>query len=293
MFLPLAIVLLLAGLWTIYWFVASDMARDRLATERAHLAEQGFSLTCTKEEWGGYPFHFELSCSSPILTHQDRSELRSAQLLLVALAYAPWQVAALIDGPTTVTAPGLSPTKINHERALAAVTLDKSGQSSFSAEVRAVSADAIGKAAKLMLFTRPAAAGGTEIAVDGEQVIYSPEGKPPVEIDQAKLQGTLTNSRTFQIDKFEVTRGPLRYWGNGTLELDGQNRISGQIDTETNDIRGLLAVAGAQLGLSDDKLASLRTMLGLLGNGAKAPVIAKDGALFLGPFQITELKPLY
>ena len=31
MFLPLAIVLVLALLWTIYWFVASGMARNRLA----------------------------------------------------------------------------------------------------------------------------------------------------------------------------------------------------------------------------------------------------------------------
>lgn len=293
MFLPLAIVLLLAALWTAYWFVASGIARDRLSAERAHLAEQGFTLICTEEKWGGYPFHFEVSCSSPILAQGGRAELRSGNLLLVALAYAPWQVVALLDGPTTLTAPGLSPARINHERALVAVTLDKSGQPSFSAEMRAVSADGIGKADKLMLFTRPAAGGGTDIAVDAVNVVYLAEGKPPLEVDEAKLQGALTNNRTFELEKLELIRGPLRYWGKGTLALDGQNRLTGQIETETNDIKGLLAVAGPQLGLSDDKLANLRTVLGLLGNGAKAPVIAKDGVLYLGPFQITELRPLY
>ena len=66
MFLPLAIVLLLAVLWSGYWFVASGIARDRLAAERAKLAAQGLTLACTEEGWGGYPFHCEFSCRSPV-----------------------------------------------------------------------------------------------------------------------------------------------------------------------------------------------------------------------------------
>ena len=34
-------------------------------------------------------------------------------------------------------------------------------------------------------------------------------------------------------------------------------------------------------------------MLGLLGNEAKAPLIAQDGVLYLGPFKVAELQPLY
>jgi len=293
MFLPLAIVLLLAVLWSGYWVIASGIARDRLAAERAKLAAEGFALSCAKEVWGGYPFHFELSCTSPILSHAGQVELHSANLLLVALAYAPWQVSALIDGPTVLSGPGQKQTEITHQRALAAVTFDKAWRPSFSADIPAVSYGTLGRAEKLMLFTRPSISGGTDVAVDGSGITYTPEGKPPVTIDAGSLQGTVQTYQSFKIDKVELRQGQLSYWGSGTLALDDSNRMTGQIDTETNDIQKLLAAAGPQLGLSDGKLANLRTVLGLLGNGAKVPIIAKDGALYLGPFQVAELKPVY
>lgn len=293
MFLPLGLVLFLLLLWSAYWYVAIGQARGRLAAERATLAAQGITLQCSQEEWGGYPFHFEFTCGSPVVSYAGRFELRSAKLLLVALAYAPWQVAALIDGPTSLSAPGGVHTEITHQRALAAVTLDRQGKPSLSAEVPAVSVDGLGKADKLMLFTRPAATGGTEVALQGAQVTYQPPGRPAVTVDNGSLQGTLQPDQTFRIDKFELNQGAIRYWGSGKLALDPQHRLSGKIDTETNDSQALFAIVGPQLGLSDSKLANLRTVLGLLGSGAKAPVIAKDGALFFGPFQISELAPLY
>lgn len=293
MFLPLAIILFLALLWTVYWFVASSSAKDRLASERARLAEQGLVLTCTQEEWGGYPFHFEFSCSSPIVRYQDRAELRPSKLLLVALAYAPWQIAALVDGPTTLAAEGLVPTEIGHERALAALTFDKSWQPSFAAEIPGIAVGGIGKADKLMLFTRPSASAGTDVAIEASGMALSFDDRPPLTVDSGSLKGTLQPDDRFRLDQFELKQGALRYWGSGMLALDEQRRITGRIDTETNDIQALLAAVGPQIGLSDDKLANLRTMLGLLGNGAKIPILAKEGILYVGPFQVAELKPIY
>lgn len=293
MFLPLGIVLLLAVLWSGYWLVASGIAQERLAAERARLTEQGITLGCSEESWGGYPFHFEFNCSSPVLTYDGRAEARSTKLLLVALAYAPWQVAALIDGPTTVMGSGLQPTQVTHQRALASVTLDSAGEPSYAAELPAVSVPSVGKAGKLTLFTRPAASGGTDVALQGSQLSFEPSGKFPVTVDEASLLGTLAPDQTFTVTKAEARQGELRYWGSGKLSLDAQHRLQGQIDTETNDSKALLAIVGPLLGLSDNKIANLRTMLGLLGNSAKAPLIARDGVLYLGPFQMGELKPLY
>jgi len=293
MFLPLGFVLFLLLLWSAYWYVAVGQAKVRFTAERAALAAQGMALQCSREEWGGYPFHFEFTCGSPVLTYAGRIEVRSANLLLVALAYAPWQVAALIDGPTSLATPGGIHTDITHQRALAAVTLDSQGKLSLSVDVPAVSAEGVGKADKLMLFTRPGATGGTDVALQGAEVTYQPRGRPSVTIDNGSVLGTLQPDHTFRLDKFELDQGALRYWGSGSLGLDQQHRLSGQVDTETNDSQALLAIVGPQLGLSDSKLANLRTVLGLLGSSAKAPIIAKDGALFFGPFQISELAPLY
>ena len=293
MFLPLAIVLVLALLWTIYWFVASGMARNRLAEERANWTSKGLALTCTQEAWGGYPFHFEFSCTSPVVTLADKAELKSAHLLLIALAYAPWQIAALIDGPTTLMAAGIPPLEMKHQRALAAATFDKDWKHSLSVDVPALSAPGLGQADRVTLFTRPAATNGTDISLRGQNIIYRPNGRPEVAINDASLLGMLLADRSLRIDKFELQHGQLRYWGSGALSIDPQYRIAGQIATETNDMQALLALLGPQLGLSDGNLANIQTMLGLMGNGAKVPIIAKDGALYVGPLKIADLPPLY
>ena len=293
MFLPLAIVLVLALLWTVYWFVASGIARDRLTDERLRWASKGLTLTCTRDDWGGYPFHFEFSCTSPVITLADETELRSADLLLVALAYAPRQVAALIDGPTTFLAAGISPFEIKHQRALAAATFDRDWQPSLSVDVPALSAPGLGQADKVMLFTRPAADNGTDISLRGQNVIYRREGRPPVAINDASFLGTLLADRSLRIDKIELQHGQLRFWGSGALSIDPQHRIAGQLETETNDMQALLALVGPQLGLSESNLANIQTMLSLMGNGAKVPIIAKDGALYIGPLKVADLPPLY
>lgn len=293
MFLPLGIVVLIALLWSAYWFFAFGIAQQRFAEQRAILAAEGLTLACNDEKWGGFPFHFEFSCAKPVLTYAGTSELRSGNLLMVALAYAPWQIAALVDGPSNLSAPGLTPTDISHQRALAAVTFGKDDQPSFSADIPAAAVAGLGRADKVMLFTRPSPAGGTDVALQGNGITYTPSNAHPLLVDAASVQGTLQANQSFNLGKFEMNQGPLRYWGTGTLALDPQHRISGKIDTETNDSKALLAQVGPLLGLSDSRLANLRTMLGLLGNGAKAPIIAKDGALYFGPFQIGELKPLY
>lgn len=293
MFLPLGIVLVLGLLWTAYWFIASGIARERLLEERQKLEKQGFLISCTQESWGGYPFHFEFRCASPLVTYAGQAEIRSSSLLLVALAYAPWQVAALVDGPTTLTATGLTPTEIQHQRALGAVTFGQDWRPSFSAELPAALVAGLGRAEKLSLFTRPSTSDGTDIALQAVSLVYTPKGKPPLAIQAGSLLGTLQADQTFKIENFELSEGALRYWGSGTLSLDDQHRITGQIDTETNDANTLLKVVGPQLDLDEGKLTNLSTVLALLGNSAKAPIIARDGILYLGPFQISEVKPLY
>lgn len=293
MFIPLAIVLVLALFWTVYWFVASGIAQDRFSNERARLAKQGLTLSCEQEDWSGYPFHFEFACGSPVVRSSNGGELRSTRLLLVALAYAPWQVAALIDGPTTLSAQRLSSLEVKHQRALASVTFDKAWRPSLSAELPVVEIAGMAKAKSLMLFTRPGSSAGTDIALEAAGMGLTLPDRPPLNIERGSLQGTLDANNVLAVERFELTQGTLRFWGSGEVALDEQHRIAGQINTETNDAQALLATAGPQLGLSDSKLANLRTMLGLLGNEAKAPIIAKDGVLYLGPFQIGTLDALY
>jgi hypothetical protein len=292
MFLPLAAVLLLSLLWSIYWFVASGIAQTRLAEERTRLAAQGLTLTCSQEDWGGYPFHFELTCVSPVLNRENQAEIASSRLLLTALAYAPWQVVALLDGPSTITAAAVPPTTADHQRIIAAITFDKDWKPKLSAEIPTVSVPGHGSADKVMLHTRPSPQGGTDVAISARNVKIERPGKPLIAIGEGEFTGTLSGM-TLTVQRVALQQDAVRYWGSGTMELDVQNRPSGKLDTETNDLDGLLALLEPHLQITPENKAGLRAILGLLGNEAKAPLIAKDGVLYLGPFKISEIKPLY
>ena len=292
MFLPLAAVLLLSLLWSIYWFVASGIAQTRLAEERTRLAAQGLTLTCSQEDWGGYPFHFELTCVSPVLNRENQAEIASSRLLLTALAYAPWQVVALLDGPSTITAAAVPPTTADHQRIIAAITFDKDWKPQLSAEIPTVSVSGHGSADKVMLHTRPSPQGGTDVAISARNVKIERPGKPLIVIGEGEFTGTLSGM-TLTVERVALQQDAVRYWGSGTMELDAQNRPSGKLDTETNDLDGLLALLEPHLQITPENKAGLRAILALLGNEAKAPLIAKDGVLYLGPFKISEIKPLY
>lgn len=292
MFLPLAAVLLLAIAWTTYWFVAKGMAESRFAEERGKLAAQGLKLVCTEETWGGFPFHFEFTCTSPVVTLENQAEVRSRSVLLTALAYAPWQVVALIDGPSTVSARGIVPTVAEHQRAIAAVTFDGDWKPKISAEIPALNVERWGSAEKIMFHARPSVT-GADVAVSADKANYQPEGRPPLLIDRGDLLGSVSPDRVLTIENIAMEQGKVKYWGSGTVSLDEAHRPAGKIATQTNDLDGLFAIIGPHLEMTEEQKAGLRAMLGLLGNEAKAPLIAQNGMLYLGPFKIADLPPLY
>ena len=45
--------------------------------------------------------------------------------------------------------------------------------------------------------------------------------------------------------------------------------------------------------MSDQQRAAFKTIMGLLGQQAEADIIARDGELYVGPFKIANLLPLY
>jgi hypothetical protein len=293
MLLPLAAVLLLALLWTVYWFIAAGVAKTRFAEERSKLAAQGVTLACASEDWGGYPFHFEFTCGSPALRLQGQAEIKSSELLLAALAYAPWQIVALLDGPSTFEASGVPSRTADHQRAIAALTFDRDWKLNVSADVPALAIQDLGTAARVMLHTRPSGAGGIDIAISAKDVLFQPPDGPPFSISEGELLGTLSSNSSLTVERLSLQQNEIRYWGTGTLELDAAHRPTGRLDTQTNDLNGLLSLLDPHLQLTDEQKAALRSMLGLLGSEAKAPLIARDGILYLGPFKLAELTPLY
>jgi hypothetical protein len=69
-FIPVIAVLVLAVLWSIYWFIAIGVAERTAVAQRQQLASQGLTISCTSEAWGGYPFRFEFRCTSPVIKYR-------------------------------------------------------------------------------------------------------------------------------------------------------------------------------------------------------------------------------
>lgn len=118
MLLPLLVVLVLAAAWSVYWLVAASAARNTFDERMAFATERGQRLDCASEDWGGYPFRFEFTCDKPVVTDKALGVLSSGRLRAVAMAYNPWHVLLLVDGPTIFTPAGRPPLTLDHHTIL-------------------------------------------------------------------------------------------------------------------------------------------------------------------------------
>jgi hypothetical protein len=291
--LPLFLLIFAATLWSVYWFIAVDIAKDRFTREKNNLSSRGFLLGCNSETWGGFPFRFEFTCASPIMRFEDRLEIKSANVLAVVLAYNPRQVVLLIDGPSAVSGITPLPLIVGHRRAVASITIGKDNQPILAADLPQLVIDGLLAADRVRYDSRVAVDGRIEVAASVNKLNYRPEGRPEFPVARGELHGFLSGERTFDVESIVLTQGSVRYWGKGEVRLDAHNRIAGKLSTETNDLDGLMTVLEPHLNLTADQKTSLRAVLGLIGNESRADMTASDGQLFIGPFKIADLIPLY
>lgn len=108
-FVPIALLVVLAAAWTGLWFYAAGRAENAIAGWRAREAKSGRTYECASESIGGYPFRIEVHCAKP------RAELRGqgvqlvlsgADLVVLAQIYQPTLLIAEFKGPMTVAEPG-------------------------------------------------------------------------------------------------------------------------------------------------------------------------------------------
>jgi hypothetical protein len=286
MMAPLLLVVVLALLWTAYWFVAFAKAREIVARERQAMAAQGTTLDCVRETWGGFPFRFEFLCDAPKISHGG-SAIRLERLLAVALAYNPKQVAVLLDGPTTITVSAGSAATVLHRRALASVTFDKDWRPHYSADVPEIVVPDVLRAARLVVNA------SSDIALAIDRLHIDPPNRPALEIGRSVLKARLVADRYLDVEHIELSQGGVSYWGTGSIGLDRQNRIVGRLATETNDLDALLTIVAPHFRLSDQERSSVRLVFGLLGQNARAAIVASEGSIFIGPYRVGELAPLF
>jgi hypothetical protein len=111
--LPLALVVVLALLWTGFWFYASTAAQTTIDAWRGREASLGHVYACRSLEIGGYPFRIEVQCADPsaeLQSNQPPLAAKAKNLIVVAQVYDPTLLITDLTGPLVAGPPGEPPT---------------------------------------------------------------------------------------------------------------------------------------------------------------------------------------
>jgi hypothetical protein len=112
LFLPFAILVVLAVAWTGFWFFAANKAEAIMT--RWIEQEEGFGRIhrCASRTVGGFPFRFEVRCSEPsteLVALDPPRTVRAKSLVALAQVYEPGLIVAEITGPVSISVSGRPP----------------------------------------------------------------------------------------------------------------------------------------------------------------------------------------
>ena len=105
------VVALIAG-WSGFWKFAADKAQSAVEGWRAREARAGRIYSCGSQNVGGYPFRIEVDCdraSALFSSSHPPVELKASNLVVVAQVYQPGLLVSEFRGPLTVGEPGKPP----------------------------------------------------------------------------------------------------------------------------------------------------------------------------------------
>ncbi|MCB1378791.1 MAG: DUF2125 domain-containing protein [Alphaproteobacteria bacterium] len=276
--------------WSIYWYIGLSMAQSVADRELHRAAANGTTVSCRRESWGGFPFRFEFRCANPIVKSSHGITASAESLQVLAQAYNPKHLILLLDGPIAITHGSSGLQMASEGRATASVKFGPDPLPQISVEVPAPTISGLAHSGLLLFHLRSEEDDALGIAISAENLIFAL--MPPLVIDRADAVASLHRDQTLEIHSIELLKQATIYKGSGTLGLDSERRVAGTLQTDTNDLDGLLRIVDPYLQLSDQQRLAFKSVLGMLGQEAKAAIIAKNGELYLGPFKLGDLAPV-
>src|SRR5207302_6022065 len=122
LFVPVAVVVVLAAGWTGFWFYAAARAEADLAAWRESARQAGRAQDCASQSIGGYPFRIEVHCDGASLQLKGAPTLQ-LKLPLAEVAvqvYDPKLVIGAFTAPLQISEPGRPPSVVVHGMSLRA-----------------------------------------------------------------------------------------------------------------------------------------------------------------------------
>ena len=357
----LFVVLALIAGWSAFWKFAAGKAEVAIDGWRAREVKAGRIYNCGSQTVGGYPFRIEVNCdraSALFRSNQPPVEIKADGLLVAAQVYQPGLLISEFHGPLTAGEPGKSPdivadwklaqssvrgTPTAPERV--SVVFDQPAVDRMDGTVRqsllrARHIEIHGRIAEGSAVNKPV----IEITLQLDHATaptLHPATVQPIDADvMAKLRGLNDFSpkpwpvrfREMQaadgridITKARVQQGDILAMGDGTLSINANGRLEGELRVTLAGLEQLLAELGVQQRVqtspSMDKLvgaldrlapglgdvarqqagANISLGINLLGEqttleGKRAVVLPlrfTDGSAFLGPIPIGNVPALF
>jgi hypothetical protein len=355
-----AVFALIAG-WTGFWKFSAGKAQEAIDGWRAREAKAGRFYNCDSQAVGGFPFRLEVNCESAsalFRSNQPPLELKTSSVLVMSQVYQPGLLISEFHGPLTIGEPGKQPDVIaDWKLAQSSVRgtpeapsraslvfdqliLDRMNDASRQNLLRAKHIEIHGRLAEGSAASKPV----IEIALQLDQAAaptFHPAAAQPLD---ANITGVLRGLNDFSprpwperfremqaaggridISQARVQQGDIIAVGGGSLSLNANGRLEGQLRVTMAGLEQFLAAIGAQQRVQAssnmDKLAGALdrlapglgdmarqqaganislgiNMLGeqttLEGKRAVAlPLRFTDGAVFLGPIPIGNVPALF
>jgi hypothetical protein len=357
----LFIVLALAAGWTGFWKFASGKAQETIERWREREAKAGRIYNCGSQTVGGYPFRIEVNCeraSALFHSNQPPIELKASSLVMLAQVYQPGLLISEYHGPLTIGEPGKLPDIVaDWKLAQSSVRGTPAAPSRASLVFEQPAVDRMNGGDRQNVLR------AKHFEIHGRVVEGSAADKPVIEIalqlDQASaptlhpaaaqpidanVTGVLRGLNDFSpkpwpvrfremqaaggridIAQARVQQGEILAVGGGSLSINSNGRLEGQLRVAMVGLEQFLAAIGApqrvQSSSDMDKLvgaldrlapglgdvarqqagANIALGINMLGEQTKLegkravtlPLRFTDGSVFLGPIPIGNIPALF
>lgn len=268
------VVILLAVLWGIYWYGASQIGAALLDRAAAAAAARGYTAECDDIAGGGFPFSIDLSCSRARLAGGGGVQAAVEGFSATTPLYRPWTVRSRADGPLTVTLPtGGSNVTANWQSAETTIDAGIDGLSGMTTRFENLQLDLPG--AEALPFTDLSLALGelevTPVAGDDYRmsavmhgvVLESESGRnlPQIDLDadlsalgfgeslgldpRRAVGAWIAAGGNLRIDELAVVTDTVSANASGALALSTDGKLSGDVDVTIADIEALPELAEA------------------------------------------------
>jgi hypothetical protein len=357
----LVVVVALCAGWTWFWKYAAAKAEVAVAGWRAREAKAGRVYTCGSQSMGGFPFRIEVNCepaSAEFRSNQPPVEVKAGSIVVVAQAYDPTLLISEFHGPLTIADIGQAPKIVaNWKLGRSSVRGTPSAPERVSLVFDEPVIDLVSGATETPLLR------ADRIEVHGRIAEGSAADNPVVEIVlrlkqasapafnpatvrpvDAEIIGVLRGLGDFsakpwrerfrelqrrggriEITRARVAQGDTVATGSGSLSIDRNGQLDGQLNVTVAGLEPFLVSIGAQQvvqkspnmdkvagmldrlapGLGDvarqQAGANLSLGINMLGKPATLegrhaitlPLLFKDGTAYLGPIPLGSTPALF